>query len=101
VAVAAAIVLTPLVRSGARRWGFLDRPNERSSHTGVLPRAGIALTGFDPFASLLAGAAAGFFALRSAGAWWAAILLALAALSAEVFLVRARERRAEQAAAGA
>ncbi|HEX9190310.1 MAG TPA: hypothetical protein VGB87_24750, partial [Vicinamibacteria bacterium] len=39
-AFAATIVLTPLVRSGARRVGFLARPNERSSPTTVVPRAG-------------------------------------------------------------
>jgi len=36
----AALLLTPLVRAGASRWGLLDRPNERSSHTGIIPRAG-------------------------------------------------------------
>jgi UDP-N-acetylmuramyl pentapeptide phosphotransferase/UDP-N-acetylglucosamine-1-phosphate transferase len=40
VAFAATLVLTPLFRRGARRFGFLDRPAERSSHTGVVPRAG-------------------------------------------------------------
>lgn len=40
VAFLAAVLVTPLVRSAARRWGVLDRPNERSSHTGVVPRAG-------------------------------------------------------------
>jgi UDP-N-acetylmuramyl pentapeptide phosphotransferase/UDP-N-acetylglucosamine-1-phosphate transferase len=35
-----AALLTPLVRAGARRWGLLDRPNERSSHSRVVPRAG-------------------------------------------------------------
>ena len=37
---AGALLLTPLARAAARRWGFLDRPNERSSHTRVVPRAG-------------------------------------------------------------
>jgi Fuc2NAc and GlcNAc transferase len=34
------LLLTPLVRAGARRWGVLDRPNPRSSHSRVVPRAG-------------------------------------------------------------
>jgi len=37
VAFAATLVLTPLFRRGARRFGFLDRPAERSSHTGSFP----------------------------------------------------------------
>ncbi|HEX9186221.1 MAG TPA: glycosyl transferase, partial [Vicinamibacteria bacterium] len=47
--------------------------------------------------------AAALLALRSPGtaAWWAAILLALAALCAEVFLVLAREGQAGRAVAGA
>jgi Fuc2NAc and GlcNAc transferase len=47
--------------------------------------------------------AAALLALRSPGTapWWAAILLALATVFAEAFLVRARERRASQAVAGA
>ena len=40
VAFVATLLLTPLVRLGARRWGFLDRPNERSSHSRVVPRGG-------------------------------------------------------------
>jgi len=40
VAFAATCLLTPLVRAGARRWGFLDRPNERSSHSRIVPRGG-------------------------------------------------------------
>ena len=40
VALLVTVLVTPLVRSAARRWGFLDRPNERSSHTGIVPRAG-------------------------------------------------------------
>ena len=31
---------TPLFRSGARRWGLLDRPTVRSSHSTVVPRGG-------------------------------------------------------------
>jgi starvation-inducible DNA-binding protein len=89
VALVVAVLVTPLVRSAARRWGFLDRPNERSSHTGIVPRAGgvailvavglvlavarglwwprraavtgvgIAIAAPDPFASLLGAAVAG------------------------------------------
>src|SRR5258706_5810389 len=36
----ATLALTPLVRTGARRWGLLDRPNPRSSHSQVIPRGG-------------------------------------------------------------
>jgi UDP-N-acetylmuramyl pentapeptide phosphotransferase/UDP-N-acetylglucosamine-1-phosphate transferase len=40
VAFAAALVLTPALRGLARRFGLLDRPNPRSSHATVVPRAG-------------------------------------------------------------
>jgi UDP-N-acetylmuramyl pentapeptide phosphotransferase/UDP-N-acetylglucosamine-1-phosphate transferase len=36
----AALLVTPLIRSSARRWGLVDRPNTRSSHSAVIPRAG-------------------------------------------------------------
>ena len=35
-----ALLLTPALRALARRFGLLDRPNSRSSHAGVVPRAG-------------------------------------------------------------
>jgi Fuc2NAc and GlcNAc transferase len=34
------LVATPVARAAARRFGLLDRPNERSSHRVVTPRAG-------------------------------------------------------------
>jgi UDP-N-acetylmuramyl pentapeptide phosphotransferase/UDP-N-acetylglucosamine-1-phosphate transferase len=34
------LALTPLFRGMARRWGLMDRPNARSSHQRVVPRAG-------------------------------------------------------------
>ncbi len=40
VAFAFAVVATPLVLAAAQRFGLLDRPNERSSHTRVTPRGG-------------------------------------------------------------
>lgn len=40
VAFSATLLLVPFVRSAARRWGFLDRPNQRSLHTQIVPRAG-------------------------------------------------------------
>jgi Fuc2NAc and GlcNAc transferase len=40
VAFALALLLTPILRGLAHRFGFLDRPNERSSHAAVVPRAG-------------------------------------------------------------
>jgi Fuc2NAc and GlcNAc transferase len=40
VAFAAALALTPALRGLARRFGLLDRPNTRSSHATVVPRAG-------------------------------------------------------------
>jgi UDP-N-acetylmuramyl pentapeptide phosphotransferase/UDP-N-acetylglucosamine-1-phosphate transferase len=40
VALALALALTPALRALARRFGLLDRPNPRSSHAGVVPRAG-------------------------------------------------------------
>ncbi len=39
-AFALSLVATPLCRAAARRWGLLDRPNERSSHQEVVPRGG-------------------------------------------------------------
>jgi UDP-N-acetylmuramyl pentapeptide phosphotransferase/UDP-N-acetylglucosamine-1-phosphate transferase len=44
VSFAAMLLLTPAVRARAARWGLVDRPNPRSSHRGVVPRAaGLAL----------------------------------------------------------
>jgi UDP-N-acetylmuramyl pentapeptide phosphotransferase/UDP-N-acetylglucosamine-1-phosphate transferase len=40
VALVATMLLTPLIRTSARGLGLLDRPNPRSSHSGVIPRAG-------------------------------------------------------------
>lgn len=40
VAFALALLLTPALRALARRFGLLDRPNPRSSHATVVPRAG-------------------------------------------------------------
>jgi Fuc2NAc and GlcNAc transferase len=40
VACGAALALTPALRGLARRFGLLDRPNQRSSHASVVPRAG-------------------------------------------------------------
>lgn len=40
VAFAIGVVATPLVRGAAQRFGVLDRPNERSSHTRITPRGG-------------------------------------------------------------
>ncbi|HXB57599.1 MAG TPA: glycosyltransferase family 4 protein [Vicinamibacteria bacterium] len=37
---AVAVAVTPLIRAAARRLGFLDRPNPRSSHQRVVPRGG-------------------------------------------------------------
>ncbi len=39
-AFALSLVATPVCRGAARRWGLLDRPNERSSHQRVIPRGG-------------------------------------------------------------
>ena len=39
-AFALSLVATPLCRAAARRFGLLDRPNERSSHQRVVPRGG-------------------------------------------------------------
>ena len=40
IAFGVAAALTPVFRRAAFAWGFLDRPNERSSHEGVVPRGG-------------------------------------------------------------
>ena len=40
IALTLALALTPVLRALARRFGLLDRPNPRSSHAGVVPRAG-------------------------------------------------------------
>ena len=39
-AFAVALALTPVLRALALRFGLLDRPNQRSSHATVVPRAG-------------------------------------------------------------
>ena len=39
-ALALSLLATPACRAAARRWGLLDRPNERSSHQRVVPRGG-------------------------------------------------------------
>ena len=60
---ALAVALTPLIRAGAGRLGFLDRPNPRSSHQRVVPRGGGAaivlasLVAFCTLSSSWAGAA--------------------------------------------
>jgi UDP-N-acetylmuramyl pentapeptide phosphotransferase/UDP-N-acetylglucosamine-1-phosphate transferase len=36
----AGILLIPPIGAAARRWGFLDRPNQRSSHREITPRGG-------------------------------------------------------------
>jgi UDP-N-acetylmuramyl pentapeptide phosphotransferase/UDP-N-acetylglucosamine-1-phosphate transferase len=48
-----ALILTPLVRSASRRIGYVDVPNERSSHDTPTPRTG----GYAIVAGVLAGAA--------------------------------------------
>lgn len=71
VAFAVGVVVTPLARRAALRFGLLDRPNERSSHTRVTPRGGglavasalavalvVAGTGGEQGAVFLAGALA-------------------------------------------
>ena len=50
----ATLVATPLVRAGAWRLGLLDRPNERSSHRTVTPRAGGLAIALGVVAGLLA-----------------------------------------------
>ncbi|HEX5058048.1 MAG TPA: hypothetical protein VFV99_01755, partial [Kofleriaceae bacterium] len=50
VAFTIAVVLTPLLRNAARRRGYLDVPNEASSHILPTPRNG----GFAIFAGIVA-----------------------------------------------
>jgi UDP-N-acetylmuramyl pentapeptide phosphotransferase/UDP-N-acetylglucosamine-1-phosphate transferase len=40
VAFGTAVLVTPLVRAAARRWGVVDHPGPRSSHVRVTPRGG-------------------------------------------------------------
>jgi UDP-N-acetylmuramyl pentapeptide phosphotransferase/UDP-N-acetylglucosamine-1-phosphate transferase len=40
VSLAAVVAGMPLFLRAARRWGLLDRPNERSAHVGLTPRGG-------------------------------------------------------------
>jgi UDP-N-acetylmuramyl pentapeptide phosphotransferase/UDP-N-acetylglucosamine-1-phosphate transferase len=67
VAFAAALLLTPALRGLARRFGLLDRPNPRSSHATVVPRAG---------GAAIAAAVLGALALCP-GFWQGAALSAL------------------------
>jgi UDP-N-acetylmuramyl pentapeptide phosphotransferase/UDP-N-acetylglucosamine-1-phosphate transferase len=59
-----ALALTPALRGLARRFGLLDRPNRRSSHATVVPRAGGAavavavLAGLAPVTAFWSGNAA-------------------------------------------
>ena len=80
VAFVLALVLTPALREAARRGGLLDRPNERSSHQGVVPRGG--------GAAILAATLAGLGLGRAAwsGAPGAAAIVAGGALLALVGL---------------
>jgi Fuc2NAc and GlcNAc transferase len=60
VACALTLVLTPVLRAAARRFGLVDRPNFRSSHEAVVPRGGgIAIAVAALVASTLAGAGFG------------------------------------------
>lgn len=73
---AAVLAGMPVFLRAARRWGLLDRPNERSSHAGLVPRGG---------GVVLLLAAAGSLALLApwagAGAGTAAVLGGAAAMS--------------------
>lgn len=55
----AALALTPLVRSLARRTGMIDRPNRRSSHTEWIPRGGGLAVVAAAATGLIAGGAVG------------------------------------------
>ncbi len=60
VALAAALLLTPVLRAAAHRFGLLDRPNERSSHTQPTPRSG----------GLAIAVALAFALLQAPQLWW-------------------------------
>ena len=70
-----ALLLTPALRASARRVGLLDRPNERSSHATVVPRAG----GAAVVAAVLATLALAPVFWRGSAAW---VLLGSVALGA-------------------
>jgi Fuc2NAc and GlcNAc transferase len=74
---ALAVVYTPMIRAAARRLGFLDRPNPRSSHQRVIPRAGGAAI---VLASLVALSASPSAWPGSAGLLGAGLALALVGL---------------------
>ncbi|HET7290916.1 MAG TPA: glycosyl transferase [Vicinamibacteria bacterium] len=69
------VVATPLVLRAALRFGLLDRPNERSSHTRVTPRGGgVAVALACAAALLVAGTGGGRGAVFLAGALAMALL---------------------------
>ncbi len=75
VAFGLALLLTPALREAARRGGLLDRPNERSSHQGVVPRGG--------GAAILAATLAGLGLGRAA---WSGVPGAMAIVAGGVLL---------------
>jgi len=94
VACALTLALTPALRAAARRLGLLDRPNQRSSHEGVVPRGG----GVAIAVAVLG--AVGFFVARPGGraapVLLGGIALAVVGLCDDRFSLSARVRVAAQ-----
>jgi Fuc2NAc and GlcNAc transferase len=94
-----ALLLTPALRALARRYGLLDRPNQRSSHASVVPRAGGAAIVI-AILSVLA-LAPGFWQGRSAVILAGAFALGLVGLVDDRFGLSAGVRMAAQVAVAA
>ena len=75
VALLAALTLTPVVRSVARRTGMIDRPNSRSLHSEGVPRGG----GLAVLAAAATGLIAGGLGRLEPDEW--ALLLGVVALA--------------------
>jgi Fuc2NAc and GlcNAc transferase len=91
-----ALLLTPALRALARRLGLLDRPNPRSSHTSVVPRAGGAAIALAVLATL--ALLPGFWRTPAAPVLLAALALGAVGLADDRFGLGAGTRITAQLA---
>jgi glycosyltransferase WbpL len=91
-----ALALTPALRALARRFGLLDRPNPRSSHTSDVPRAGGAAIALAVLAAV--GFCPGFWRSPAALVLLAALALAAVGLADDRFGLGAGARMTAQLA---
>jgi Fuc2NAc and GlcNAc transferase len=94
VALGLALASTPVLRTLARRFGLVDRPNQRSSHATLVPRAGGAAVAASVFGGLLI--APGFWQGGAAAVLWGSLALAAVGLLDDRFGLSAAVRIAAQ-----